>query len=230
MIEGPIAVAGVTGRLGSAIHTVCQHYSIPVTATSRSTGWVFDTDRIALVIDASVASAIDETILVCDRTDTPLLYCVSNPPATTLAKLHALGRRVPVGVVANLSPLHWVQSRAAALSGELLAKLAIETQATVVDRHPPTKRDAPSATARVLAGVMPEPVTVVSERSGRPVSDHRVVLTAAGETYELSHSVRDLRLAASAAVRLGAELATAAPGLYSADDLYSRVIGRERHS
>lgn len=229
MIEAPVAIAGVTGRLGSAIRTACAQHAITVAATSCGTGWTFDAEGIGLVIDASVAAAVDETILVCDRADSALLYCVSNPSATTLAKLRALSRRVPVAVAANLSPLHWVHSRATALSCDLLAAAGIATRATVVDRHPPTKRDAPSATARVLAESIPEPVTVVSERAGGPVSDHRVVLTATGETYELSHSVRDLRLAASGALCLGAEIRAAAPGIYSADDLYARIACRERH-
>ena len=130
------------------------------------------------------------------------------------------GMRVSVCITANLSPLHWIQSETLRTAVPLITSLGIAIESTVIDRHTTTKRDAPSATARVLGDLLPQSHQVVSERYGAPVSDHRVILTCMSEMYELSHTVRDLRLVATGALILTDQLARLENGLFTAAWLY----------
>jgi 4-hydroxy-tetrahydrodipicolinate reductase len=222
-----IAIVGATGRLGSAIHRACADDGVAVLATADSTGWHgADTATPTVVVDASRPAALPTTIDFCARSGSALLYCVSNQTSRGMAELRALAADVPVGIATNLSPLQWIQTRVAELSAQLAAALPSAVDVTVVDRHPVSKTDAPSATAQLLASAMSLPTTIVSERFGPRVCDHRVVLTAGGETFELVHSVRDLDLVAAAAVRLAGHLAASAPGWFSTDELYTQLAAR----
>ncbi|APE35011.1 hypothetical protein BOX37_14810 [Nocardia mangyaensis] len=226
MISGGVAIIGATGRLGSAIHRACDDNAVAVVATAGSAGWNTESATPAVVVDASRPAALPSTIDFCARSGAALLYCVSNPTPEGLRRLRVLGRDVPVGLVTNLSPLQWIQTRSAQLSARLAGMLQLPVEVTVIDRHPAAKADAPSATARLLASALPLSATVASERFGPRVCDHRVVLTARGETYEIAHSVRDLDLVAAAAVRLAAQLAGSAPGVFSTDELYTQLTCR----
>ncbi|MEV0686314.1 dihydrodipicolinate reductase C-terminal domain-containing protein [Nocardia sp. NPDC050378] len=231
MSSGGVAIIGATGRLGSAIHRGCADAGVAVLATADSTGWHgTESATPEVVIDASRPAALPSTIDFCTRTGAALLYCVSNQTPAGLRELRALSDDVPVAVATNLSPLQWVQTRVAELSAQLAAALPLAVEVTVIDRHPVSKTDAPSATAQLLASAMSFPATVVSERFGPRVCDHRVVFTAGGETFDLVHTVRDLDLVAAAAVRLAGALADSEPGWFTTDELYSRLLARtEEH-
>ncbi|MFD6105986.1 dihydrodipicolinate reductase C-terminal domain-containing protein [Nocardia salmonicida] len=221
--EHAVAVIGSTGRLGSAIMRACADRSVPVTSTASSQGWQIGSGAPTVVIDASGPSACAATIDYCAETGAALLYCVSDPSAEQVERLRSLSDRVPVARASNLSPLHWIQARALQLSGRLAATLLPVVQVTVIERHPPTKKDAPSATARVLAAIPEQQTAIVSERFGPPVSDHRVLFTQGSETLEFAHSVRDLSLPAVGALVLATELAKSASGWFSTDELYERI-------
>ncbi|MEU8899878.1 dihydrodipicolinate reductase C-terminal domain-containing protein [Nocardia sp. NPDC048505] len=223
-----IGIVGVTGRLGSAIRQACADSGVPVVATARTTGWRPRTGTPAVLIDASHPSALTGTLEFCRAHRCALLYCVSDPAPADLERLHALGAGAPVALIPNLSPLQWIQTRSAQLAGRLAAALDLTAEITVIDRHTAAKRDAPSATARRLAGVLPESAQVVSERFGVRVCDHRVLFATGGESLELTHAVRDLESAARAALRLAARLAGSAPGFYTADQLYTRMTEPDR--
>lgn len=224
--ERPIAVAGASGRLGRAVLAACADAGVPIAATLTSAGWGAGTGgEPGVLVDASRPAAQPVLAEYCARHGTALLSCVSGRSAAGDRELRALAERVPVLVAANLSPLHWAQARAAELAAALTAALLPDAEYTVIDRHPRTKRDAPSATARTLAALLPAGTAVLSERFGAPVSDHRVLITAGSETWELTHAVRDLRGPAAGALRLAAWLEHARPGLYRAADVYAELAG-----
>ena len=100
-----------------------------------------------------------------------------------------------VVLAANLSPIHWVHARATREAAQRFAALGLPVEVTVHDRHPATKRDAPSATARGWARG-PGISRFTEHPPGGPVSDHSVRFSTAAASHELTHSVRDLRLSA----------------------------------
>lgn len=225
-----VAISGATGRLGSHLVEACGRQSISTTILPRSGP---DVARLAaqpveVVIDASVAAAADISIATSRMQGLPLIYCVSNPDEKVIAELRNLGECVPIVLAANLSPLHWVQARATLEAAQCFAALGLPVDVTVHERHPVTKRDAPSATARelgALAGGSPE---LLSTRAGGPVSDHSVRFSTPAAFYELAHSVRDLRLSAEGALLIAGRLVGRPAGLYTTDDLYSEITGRTR--
>ncbi|MGW4369554.1 dihydrodipicolinate reductase C-terminal domain-containing protein [Nocardia takedensis] len=226
--DRPVAVVGATGRLGSALLRACAEAGVTVTTTANSSGWRRDSVRPGVVIDASRPVALDEVADYCRETGAALLSCVSGRPAAAEAALDALAARVPVLVAANLSPLHWLQAHAARLVARLAAEVVPDAEFAVIDRHPTTKLDAPSATARQLAALVGNDPPVVSDRFGPAVSDHEVLITAGGETLALTHSVRDLRGPATGALRLAARLEQLPPGRYTADEVYADLTGAAR--
>ncbi|MFF2554232.1 dihydrodipicolinate reductase C-terminal domain-containing protein [Nocardia sp. NPDC058058] len=223
MTRDGIGIVGATGRLGSAIGQVCAARGVPLLAAASTSGWTVGTRAPAVLIDASRPAALTSTIAFCRRHSSALLYCVSDPGPEDLLRLRELSTEVPVGLIANLSPLQWIQTRAVELSGHLAHALELDAEITVVDRHTAAKVDAPSATARLLSEALEKRAEVISERFGVRVCDHRVLFASGGETYEITHSVRDLAVAAAAAVRLGEQLARAGAGWYTTDALYSRI-------
>ncbi|MGW0248459.1 dihydrodipicolinate reductase C-terminal domain-containing protein [Nocardia goodfellowii] len=225
-IDG-IGIVGVTGRLGTAIRQACADGDVPIVVSASSAGWSPGGGPPAVVLDASRPAALADTIDFCRGHGSALLYCVSDPSPNDLENLRALGAEVPVAWIANLSPLQWIQTQAVQLSGRFAAALDMDAEITVIDRHTAAKQDAPSATARRLAAVLGPSAQVISERFGVRVCDHRVLFAVGGETFEITHSVRDLQSAAKNALRMAAQLATAGPGYHTADELYARIT--EQH-
>lgn len=223
--DRPIAVIGATGRLGGAVVAACERAGVPVVTTASSTGWTVGETAPGVVIDASRPAALDAVAPYCARTGAALLSCVSGRPGSAEDTFSALVQEVPVMIAANLSPLHWLQARAVELAARLAVALVPDAEFTVLDRHPTTKLDAPSATAANLAALLPDGAAVLAQRYGMPVSDHHVVIASAGESWELSHRVRDLDGPAAAALGLAAWLEQAGPGRYTAAEAFAELAG-----
>ncbi|MBF5000864.1 hypothetical protein IRT45_27370 [Nocardia sp. BSTN01] len=221
-----VAIVGSTGRLGSAVARECARCGLPIVAEVWSRGRRIGVERPDVVVDASSPAALDVTAELCRRTGSPLLYCVSNPGSERLRLLRELSAEIPVALATNLSPLHWIQMRTAALAAQLAGAISDDMETTILDRHPTTKRDAPSGTARLLRETMGGHADITSVRYGPMVSDHHVVFTAGPETLELNHSVRDIRAAALGALRLAGELVRLPAGWFTAAQLYERIAER----
>jgi 4-hydroxy-tetrahydrodipicolinate reductase len=97
-------------------------------------------------------------------------------------------------------------------------------EADIVEQHHAAKRDAPSGTALALAkaigssGARSRPggeVRLLSIRAGTVPGTHRVVLSGAGETLEIVHTVYDRGVFARGALRAVRFLHGRPAGLYS---------------
>ncbi|WP_280261318.1 dihydrodipicolinate reductase C-terminal domain-containing protein [Nocardia abscessus] len=223
--DRPVAVVGATGRLGRAVVAACEGTGVPVMTVADSAGWTIGAGMPGVVIDASRPAALDAVAAYCVRTGAALLSCVSGRPDAANETFADLAQEIPVMIATNLSPLHWLQARATELAAGLAAALVPDAEYTVLDRHPTTKLDAPSATAKNLAALLPDGAPILAQRYGAPVSDHQVVITAVGESWELSHRVRDLRGPAAAALSLAAWLEQAAAGRYTAAEVFAELAG-----
>ena len=102
-------------------------------------------------------------------------------------------------------------------------------EVTVIDRHPVTKRDAPSGTAKELARLLTRSgfaPSVQCLRQGLPTSEHRIEVALANETLSVVHDVRSFDVAASGALLAAAWLSRRpGPGLWTMDDVYSDDAG-----
>ena len=148
--------------------------------------------------------------------------------AATESRLAALATRAPVLRAPNLS-------LGIAVAQALLRALPPAArgvfQAEIVEHHHGTKKDAPSGTAKALAALLRGPaegggagpqareIPIHSIRGGTVPGTHRVVLSGAGETLEIVHTVYDRSVFARGALRAARFLHRRAPGSYTIDDV-----------
>ena len=214
-----LGIFGYSGRLGSAITASAAQAGIPVSLRANRQG-ITSTSAPTVVVDASSRDGALAAMDYCLRHELPLLELVSSLDDADLARLRRLAEVRAVVRAVNLARLHPAQLQLA----ETLARLAapLEAEVTVLERHPATKADRPSGTARRLSevlGVGGRPVNVESTRYGCPVSDHAVVLAAGHETLSITHSVFSLGGVAARCLELARRLPLQPPGLWTVADL-----------
>jgi 4-hydroxy-tetrahydrodipicolinate reductase len=228
-----LGVVGATGRLGSAVLAECARLGVEVGVTATRAGWD-GAAPASVLVDASAPEALEDTIGYCERTGAALIYCVSTLPGHARDRLVALSARTPVVRADNLSIGHWLQMALVRAVAELSRALPRRPRMSVRERHPATKRDRPSASARALAATWacaapPElrGATTVF-RGGPPVSDHVVTFDVPGMALSIGHSVTDLTAAASALLGIADHVRALPPGWYPVTDVYSRLYGDAR--
>lgn len=179
----------------------------------------------AVVVDTSPGPHVGETAAYCVRSGAALVHCASDLDAHGEQVLRALAVERPVVRAVNLSVGHWLQQQLVALLASLTAGFE-PVHASVFERHTVTKQDRPSASAKALAatwsreggGTIEE---LVSYRSGRAVSEHRVDVTLTDESVAVVHDASSLRAAARGAVVAARWAATAHPGYHTFEDVLS---------
>ena len=219
-----IGVVGSRGRLGAAILALAGERRVAV-GLERWRGGERRTAPPDVVLDVSHRSALRDSADLARALGVALVVGTSGRGADDDALLRGLADRVPVLVADNFSLGHFVQARVAELVART-SRLAGAAEIAVVDRHPVTKRDAPSGTARRLAHLLERggagAVRVESLRHGPPVSDHRIALTLDCETVTIDHAVSGLRAMAAGALLAAAWAARPVPpGHYTMDDVYA---------
>jgi 4-hydroxy-tetrahydrodipicolinate reductase len=100
----------------------------------------------------------------------------------------------------------------------------------LVETHHAAKTDAPSGTARAVAGAVGEAmgcvVPVTSVRVGHVPGEHEMIFDGAFEQLRVLHIVRDRRVFADGALSAASWLA-GRRGVFTMDDLLRDVSGRE---
>ncbi len=147
---------------------------------------------------------------------------------------------IPVVWTSNFSTgvntLFWLTRKAAEILGP-----AYDLE--VVEMHHRLKRDAPSGTARTLAGILanvrklelekaarhgrvglvgqrtPSEIGIHSIRGGDVVGDHTVIFANVGERLELTHKASSRDTFANGALRAALWVAKQKPGLYDMQDV-----------
>jgi 4-hydroxy-tetrahydrodipicolinate reductase len=221
-----IGVIGAAGRLGSVVCVLAAERGFPLTLFGRRQGWeVRAVPRV--LIDVSHPSALPDVLAYCQREGTALVEGVSGLGSEERGALRRLARRVPVVEAANFAFGAFLHRALVDCLAGLVAGLPEADDFAILDRHPATKKDRPSATARDLAGLWAArtgrpPPEVASVRAGLPVADHEATLTLAGELVSVRHSVTDRRAAARGALAAASWVCRQPPGLYSMRDVYGR--------
>jgi 4-hydroxy-tetrahydrodipicolinate reductase len=202
-----------TGRLGSAL----------VEAAGPALAWQVGReapppDRVDAALEATVASQVEGRVAWALATGTNLLIGTTG---WTLPDLESrVGQSIGVLVAPNFSLTVALYARLSLV----LARYAALDEAIdpyLVEHHHARKHDAPSGTAKQLAGtlmkgcprkrewvipaagspVLPHQLNVSSIRAGYTYSSHVVGLDSPGEVVELSHAARSARPYAEGALR-----------------------------
>lgn len=223
-----IGIVGARGRFGSALRQEFEKagFDVVLTVSTESTR---ETGSPDVIVDASHPSALPHTIELCRRHKSSLLVCTSGLDASHHTALEALSEVSTVVRAPNLSMGYWVLT--GVLRSALRTATRLEPDIFVHDRHPTTKKDAPSATALALAAIIEaetgeEPLDISSERRGEPVNDHLVKIQLEGEQLLLRHRVAGIHAMARGAVMVAGWIAKSPPGLVEITDVYDELLIR----
>jgi 4-hydroxy-tetrahydrodipicolinate reductase len=201
------------GRLGSAI----------AAAAGGELAWQVGREappsvKVDAAIEATVASQVEARVAWALATGTDLLIGTTG---WNLPDLEArVGQRIGVLVAPNFSLTVALYARLSLVLARYAA-LDEDTDPYLVEHHHARKHDAPSGTARQLAGmllkgcprktewvipaagvpVLPHQLNVSSIRAGHTYSSHIVGLDSPGEVLELSHAARSASPYAEGALR-----------------------------
>lgn len=176
-----------------------------------------------VVIDVTLATGTEHLLDVLERTPRALVAATTGLTPATEARIEMLASRVAVMRSRNLSLGIAVLS---ALLRDLPAGALGAYDADVVEHHHAAKKDAPSGTASVLAGLLarvgtdrrPGGVRIHSIRGGTAPGTHEIVLSGEGEVLTLGHTVLDRAVFARGALRAARFLHRKPAGLYSFED------------
>lgn len=221
-----LGLIGGTGKLGQAIKQLCAARSCQVVMEASSTTWNV-AERPDVVIDVSDVAAFPRVIEFCLDWGVPLVEGTSGLGEGELSRLRSLATTLPILRAQNFAFGSYVQRRLTSAVATVSATRAIST--TIIDRHPVTKKDRPSATALMLGDIWSQAKgalvnDIASVRGGAAVSDHTVLVSFNGETLEVKHSVQERSAAASGAIDGALWLKNkSAPGYWGMDDVYDEL-------
>ena len=219
-----LGVVGARGRLGSAVSSAATDLGWRIGLTADREAWAVS-ERPDAVVDASHRTAIADVVRFCAEHRVPLVHATSGLQHADDRLLTDLAGVVAVVRAPNLALGHHLQTEVLLRLAALMAERPDERcELSVAERHPTTKRDRLSATARALAttwqGAGGEVASIDSVRGGLRVSDHTVTLVIGDEELVVTHAVRSLSAPAVRAVQAAEWARTAAPGRYSMSTVY----------
>jgi 4-hydroxy-tetrahydrodipicolinate reductase len=192
-----------------------------------------------VAVDFSAPAATLALARECAGLGVPLVIGTTGLPAEALAEIKdKLAARIPILVAANMSPGVNLLFRLAEAAARALPGYDVE----IIETHHRRKKDAPSGTAKELAGRLlkalgrgegaliygregmvgartSEEIAIHAVRGGDVVGDHTVVFAAEGERIELTHRASSRDVFARGALRAARFLVAQKPGLYSMQDV-----------
>jgi 4-hydroxy-tetrahydrodipicolinate reductase len=193
-----------------------------------------------VVIDASSASAVEAHLQWCLDHGADFLIGTTGWSIPDLAA--RVGDRIGVITAPNFSLTVALYARLSLILARFAA-LDEQRDPYLVEHHHARKHDAPSGTAKLLAGVLmegcprktgwaipaaggdlqPHQLNVSSIRAGHTYSSHIVGLDAPGEVLELHHAARSARPYAEGAL-VAAQWIRGRKGLFTMDQVAKDVL------
>lgn len=237
-----VLVTGSKGRMGQTVINAIHSESRAEIGAAIDMGDSLP-DALAkcdVVIDFTSHLFTVELVSECARQGKRMVIGTTGHTADELASIHEASKTSPVVLASNFSvgvnTLFWLTRKAAELLGD-----AFDLE--VVEMHHRQKKDAPSGTARTLAGILSEvrglsydtdarhgrrgdvgartsrEIGIHALRGGDVVGDHTVIFANVGERVELTHKASSRDTFANGAVRAALWLMDKAPGLYDMQDV-----------
>jgi 4-hydroxy-tetrahydrodipicolinate reductase len=232
-----ILIAGSKGRMGQMLLACAPHHPDLQVVGQIDLGddlgaVISQTD---VVIDFSLASATPGIAARCAEHRKALVIGTTGHSEAERAQITNLKGQIPIVWSSNYSTgvntLFWLTRKAAEILGP-------NFDLEVVEMHHRLKKDAPSGTARTLAGILAAArgqqlgqvarhgreglvgertdaeIGIHSLRGGDVVGDHTVVFAAQGERLELTHKASSRETFAHGALRAARWVVRQQPGLY----------------
>ena len=175
-----------------------------------------------VAIDFSQADASTEICAAALEYRKPLVIGTTGHSQEQRGIIEDTARSVAIVFASNFSigvnVLFWLTRNAA-------EKLGSDFDAEIVETHHKMKKDAPSGTAKTLAGIlkaareMQSEIPIQSIREGDVVGEHTVIFSGPGERLELTHHAASREIFARGALRAAKWIINQPPGLYSMQDV-----------
>lgn len=219
-----VSLIGAAGRMGKTVSDLASaDAGIDIVAKcdlGDSIEQVMNNCDVA--IDFSHAEAITEICGVASRHNRPLVIGTTGHSPEQRRNIEQTAQSLPIVFASNFSVgvnvLFWLTRKTAELLGGDFA-------AEITETHHKMKKDAPSGTAKTLAGILKAAqqneteIPVQSIREGDVVGEHTVIFTGPAERLELTHRAASREIFARGALRAAKWIIGKPPGLYSMQDV-----------
>ena len=209
---------GAAGRMGKTIRELAENDPEIQIAAQCDLGDAIEPamKNCDVTIDFSQAESIDEICRAASHYGKALVIGTTGHSQQQRKTIESSAQEVPIVLASNFSVgvnvLFWLTQKAAEL-------LSSDFKPEIVETHHKMKKDAPSGTAKTLAGVLKavreSEVPIQSIREGDVVGEHAVVFSGPGESLELGHRATSRGIFALGALRAAKWIINKPPGLYS---------------
>jgi 4-hydroxy-tetrahydrodipicolinate reductase len=219
-----VLLVGAAGRMGKTIVDLAKDDPKIDIVAQCDLGDTIDPamKRSDVVIDFSHPDAIEEICRATIRHRRPLVIGTTGHSGEQRNAIEKAATAVPIVFASNFS----VGVNALfALTHSAAEILGRDFNAEIIETHHQMKKDAPSGTAKTLAGVlskarnMADQIPIQSIREGDAVGEHIVVFSGPGERLELSHKARSREIFGRGALRAADWVIGQPPNLYSMQDV-----------
>ena len=229
---GTEIVAGVDRTAGPADYPVYADFS-KLTKESAD-----------VLIDFSVAAAVDAVLDFAERTGMPAVICTTGLSEAQLTRIAALQEKVAILRSANMSLGVNLLMKLAAEAANVLAAKGFDIE--IVEKHHRRKVDAPSGTALAIADEInaacdelfhyvydresrhtareQDEIGISAVRGGTIPGDHDVIYAGDDEVLTLSHRAYSRRIFSQGAVEAAKFLAGQKPGRYTMADVIAASL------
>lgn len=192
-----------------------------------------------VIVDFSVAKAVDAVIDYAVGRQIPLVLCTTGLSAEQLEKVQKASEHVAILRSANMSLGVNTVFKLAALGAQVLASAGYDIE--IVEKHHNLKLDAPSGTALAIADAMNEvlnkeyvykldrsqerarrgqkEIGIQAVRGGNIVGEHEVFFCGPDEVIEIKHTAYSKGIFGKGAIAAAAFLKDKKPGLYAMSDV-----------
>ena len=209
---------GAAGRMGKTIRELAENDPEIQIAAQCDLGDSIEPamKNCDVAIDFSQADSIDEICRAASQYGKALVIGTTGHSQQQRKTIETSAQAVPIVLASNFSVgvnvLFWLTQKAAEL-------LSSDFKPEIVETHHKMKKDAPSGTAKTLAGVLKavrgSEVPIQSIREGDVVGEHAIVFSGPGESLELRHRAASRGVFALGALRAAKWIINKPPGLYS---------------
>ena len=196
---------------------------------------------VDVVVDFSSPEGFERSVALACNAGVPMVGGVTGVPSDQMTVLRQ--RVIDSGCAAVFAPNFSVGVAAFMQAAAMLARTLSGYDLEIVEMHHRQKADAPSGTASRLAHVVVEnggksglvhgrvgatarenEVGVHAVRAGDFFGDHLLILAGNGEHVELRHSAHSRACFAGGAISAVRFVCTAAPGVYSMDNVVAAGV------
>jgi 4-hydroxy-tetrahydrodipicolinate reductase len=224
MKNSPVRVLliGAAGRMGKTVFDLAEHDREIEIAAQCDLGDSIEPamKNCDVAIDFSQADSIDEICRAASQHGKSLVIGTTGHSQEQRKTIEVTALSVPIVLASNFSVgvnvLFWLTQKAAELFGA-------DFNPEIVETHHKMKKDAPSGTAKTLAGILKtarnSEIPIQSIREGDIVGEHTINFSGPGESLELTHRAENRGIFALGALRAGKWIINKPPGLYSMQDV-----------